>query len=388
MTSALLFRLAAITILLQASVTNAEAQFGHKVTEVKRAGTPTNSAAGITVALPKSERRKQTVTVGQHFPSGTHFETPAATSLTITSDNGNIIRMEENTIAELTASDKGESITALLGKVWFVVKNKLSFFRTQDGAGKVLAAPSATKFSIEVSDKRVVVDRTEGKVVINQAVRLRIGQTHGGRERNRRPDLTRFYTTVLTNQERRQVFDFDSYGGNTELFENYDLAEAIIGEQWQRGRRLGDRSLMAHSLTTLGFIVLQRGSPREAIKLFNDALQISRALESEGVHPTLTRDLIGLGWAHLDSREPEQALRYFSEAFQFYAEIRSEEPIVAEILLARAEAWKAYGREGEVARDVSGAKGLLKVDISNTLSFLGEAMRAVDNDLVRFGRRF
>jgi tetratricopeptide (TPR) repeat protein len=372
-----------LAIVVGGLATNAHAEFGLTVTHVTVAGKPAKSAPNVKVTIPNKKPTKRLVKNGVHFPSGTIFETPTETALTLESDNGNIIGINGKSMARLAASPHGESHTGFWGEIWFVVKNKLSFFGTRDSSGKFQAAVRSTEFSMEVLGKTVKFEQTKGKVVIKKDVRLKIGDERAGRDGNRKPDLTRTYTKELSANVREQVYKLDGHERNFEKFRSYEEAEAFFTGQMARGRQRGDSALVADSLTTLGYLVLEQGNLNQAIKFFDEALKIARELDPKMVNPALFRDLTGLGWAYLGSKNPAKTFRYFGEAFEIISGIDPEDPRVAEAQLALAEAWFEFGHKEKGTKAVSWAKGFLKFDISNNLHFLGEAMRSNDEERVR-----
>lgn len=356
----------------------ADALAQSEVTLIQVDGQEVRSAAGIRVAAPKQQPRLGEVNTGDSFPQGTVIETPAKTVLELSSLNGNTLRIEARSKIRLAASANGESYTAFAGKVWFTVKKRLNFFNVSDSRGKIQGAVKATKFSVEVGEKAIKFEKTEGEVALQRKVQVKIADAKSSGERQRSRDLTTTKIDYLSADASELSYALDYYETDVVEFETYEGAEQYFRQQLEHHSHGSDREQLADDYTTLGYVYLDQGSPGAAVEYFNSALEINRQLFPGGIDPILADNYTDLGYAYLDLSQPKVAVKYFQEALAINEQIDPEDPLIAESYINLADALAEAGEDEAAQEYLRDAIAILELDLEINLEDFRDASTSDD----------
>jgi hypothetical protein len=269
----------------QSVVTIAEIQVGGQYAQ----------QANITVTLPKGTPKQTTIQVNSQFASGTIFEIPANTVVTITSNN-NRQRLGPGSKHQASPSSKGESHTTFWGTVTHMVSNKLNFYKASGSNEKVQGAVQSTVFTVESVGKDVKFKTIEGSVQMQQKVKVDIAEQSQVQRKQER-DLETVQTSWLNAGAPEQTY---AYNNNAEV-EYATYAEAVdaftrqLNQAYESG---ADAEYLADEYTLVGELYMEMGEAYNAIDPFSRSLSLYYN-EIDPYDPLIAMNYLNLAEAYL-----------------------------------------------------------------------------------------
>jgi tetratricopeptide (TPR) repeat protein len=255
-------------IVLGMSDISAQTQIGIK--EIFIGGQPA-AQANITVTLPNATPKATGINTSSAFPSGTLFEIPANTVVTLESNN-NFQRLGPGSKHLAQVSANGETHKTFWGSVTHYVNNALSFYKASGSNTDVQGAVKGTVFTVEAEGKEVKFKTTEGSVQLQKKTNVKIAeQSHLNRKQDR--DLQTIQTSMLTAGEPEETYTYGQYEEvkYTTYAEAVDEFTSLLDQAYVNG---ADAEYLAEEYTLVGELYLDMGEPHNAIEPLQTALSL------------------------------------------------------------------------------------------------------------------
>jgi tetratricopeptide (TPR) repeat protein len=246
------------------------AQTQISIKEIFIGGQPATQAS-ITITLPNATPKLTPININLQFPSGTLFEIPANTVVTLSSNN-NFQRLGPGSKHLAQVSTKGETHKTFWGSVTHYVNNALSFYKASGSNTDVQGAVKGTVFNVESAGKNVKFSTSEGSVQMQKKVGVQINQQSQLKRKQER-ELQTIQTSNLVAGAPARSYDYN----NNEVVKFATYQEAVDAFMYQLDQAYvngEDAEYLADEYTLVGELYLDMGEPHNAIEPLQTALSL------------------------------------------------------------------------------------------------------------------
>lgn len=374
---AILLPVAAWAVLFIAASPPAQAQ-SLTVVEIFERGQPVRAAGAIVLRDADGAPRPVSVAIGLALDPELTVEVPAATELTLSSADGNRLRLGPGTRLRLQRQRAGASTVDLLrGLIAVQVREALDFFGISHE--QIVASVRGTEFTVETDGTgglTVVVG--EGRVEVERPLAVSVGGDAG------RPGLR------IAGLRQARMLDaggqgrFDARGETPGMtFAGYEEAERHFRDVLRRAEAAGDPVGRWRALDNLMAVLYRLGQPGQVLAL--DAA-CRTAGEASGRPDAPVRCLNHRGAARVGRGQYAAAIEDFDLALAAMRDgaVPDAQALSASIRANRAVALAGLGRAGAAEDDLRVAIAALRAlagagpdpALANALDTLGTTLLA------------
>jgi tetratricopeptide (TPR) repeat protein len=275
------------------------------VESIQVSGKPAETVEGVRLTAPGgTTAEKRQLKENDALAPGTVIELPDRTIVRLVTSNGTEITLLPNSRTKLnTVSPSGESVTQILGEVWFKVTRTLNFFEVDHD--RFLAAVKGTEFQVASDGREIQFTRIAGQVEVSREVKISVEGSPRGEP------VTLTETVSAERPQLRYRLNVDEFLRDFKTFKD---VEKYFRDQLEEDERSGDQTRMLEGWANLGTALLAIGRPRDAIDYFERSLKLHLQNYPDGVHPAIAGDYARLGTAYSDAAEAGKAIGYFEQA--------------------------------------------------------------------------
>ncbi len=316
--NSLVFAVLAFVLLVFSARCHAE-DWALTLKRIEVAGTPAPSARIKVTLRSATASSQQDVRSGTRFASGTTLEAPPRTTLQFESSNGNGIRLMPGARLTVTSgSGQGEEYSQDAGQSRFSVKSALNFFNVSHRNFQALVR--GTEYTVTVVPAQEITFQVdEGTVEVRREGRIRIDED----------DTVGAMTEVdfvAAGQQQHYRLDINTYFRSFGTFKD---AERYYRDNLAQDRASGDPRRIGKGLLQLGIALVALSKYREAIPIYQEALDIARRQHPSGGNDdiALLTNNIGIAWSDLGgTTNTATAIDFYGRALAMFEQLHPEGP--------------------------------------------------------------
>jgi tetratricopeptide (TPR) repeat protein len=345
LTGSLFLNLAVLPLLLSCLPADAAAQGQPAVTvrSILVDDVQVQTVDGVRLTAPgQATAERRALKESDSLVPGTVIEVPDRTVVKLVTSNGTEITLLARSRTKLNAiSANGESITQIIGEVWFKVTRALDFFEVAHD--RFLAAVKGTEFKVTADDREIQFGWVEGRIKVTRDVKIRIAGT------SQEEPVTMTEDVSAERPQLRYQLNVEEYLRD---FKSYRDAEEYFRNQVAEAERDGDDTRILQAWANLGTALVAIGKAKDAIDYFNRSLAFHLEAYPDGVHPAIAGDYGSLGIAYSDSIDARKAIGYFEQALALLSRLYPD-GVHPEIAVNYTNLGVAHAKAGDPSKAIS-----------------------------------